>query len=897
MGDNTATSNEGEARAQHLCILIHGLWGNPKHLSFLAQALRAKHSEHKLHILVPKANQDSFTYDGIDLGAERITQEIEEYIKHLETEGNSIKRLSVVGYSLGGLVARYVIGLLYTKSYFDRIEPVNFTTFATPHLGVRTPILGYHSRLWNLLGSSTLSASGRQLFTIDTFRNSDKSLVALLADPSTIFIQALRLFRKRVLYANCVNDRSAPYYTTCITGKDPFQNLESISLNYLPDYEPNILDPENPITVLPETDQAPLVTRVVSSTQTMLPQIPLYALLTVLIPIGSVAFFVNSGIQSIRSQRRIRLHEEGKAGIGFGNYRIPFVIENAKEAVTDALERVNSRQGALLSRSESFSNGSVAKPNLPHGVNSDQSKRIPDLALSPEQFEMIRNLDEVGFTKFRPLSDNIHVQSFSSAGRAKLAVNVDGGRAMCQLHPGQSIWLADMALTIVPKEHADLPLITSPYIVSWYDSDVDHISQPQHFDGGLEDTENIMSSKTPQQMEPAIFDDGPGSNPSCETPDHSDCILTERSPNAMSGTKLLAHPSVFGPRDLRAITLQEDEDGMSTNVRQEDRDLLLEPQQQRPTPTKRTLSRAAFESQDTQDSLKGSIFVNRNHAEAKQQDDSAVKKRRITGSEDRHLPSSTPELSKGGQTLPEPSVTSFASARRSSRAKAPGGTPVASKGGETCVVFASTSAVGESSNFRKFLNKQKVRISTSVQECTALIVGKGEIKKTAKMLMAIQLGKQIIHDAWATESAKAGRLLDMAAYQAADPLREVEWGVNLKEAVKRGREGVRAMDGYDIVFTPAVKKEVGNGFKDLKELASMAGASSISNTLPKTSYAKTSPTIVIATSDHDPALKKLNGTWKGFSRDIISMSVLRGILDTESDEFLVHRASDSAGRK
>ena len=140
-------------------LTSHRLWGNPSHLSYLASSLRDKYSVEKLHILVSKTNSDTFTYDGIDLGAERVTQEIEIYIEGLEKEGNEIKKLSVVGYSLGGLVARYAIGLLYSKGWFERIKPVNFTTFATPHLGVKTPLLGFQYTVFNFLGSRTLSKS------------------------------------------------------------------------------------------------------------------------------------------------------------------------------------------------------------------------------------------------------------------------------------------------------------------------------------------------------------------------------------------------------------------------------------------------------------------------------------------------------------------------------------------------------------------------------------------------------------------------------------------------------------------------------------------------------------------------------------------------------------------
>ena len=388
------------------------LWGNPKHLSYLSSALRGKHAEDRLHILVAKTNRDNYTYDGIDLGAERVTQEIEDYIRDLEKEGKQVKKISIVGYSLGGLLARYAMGLLYSRGYFDRIKPVNFTTFATPHLGVRTPILGVQSRLWNFLGSSTLSVSGCQLFLMDSFRDSGKPLISVLADPDTIFMHALMQFPNRVLYANCINDRSAPYYTTSISFTDPFKNIDKIEMNYLQDYYPNILDPSKPVTVKPQQDQPPLISRLATSGQTLLPQIPLFALLTVLIPIGSLVFFINSGIQSVRSRQRIRLHEEGRSGIGLGSYRIPLMVENARSAIEDAIDNVNPRQDSAVTVAKTIShtNGHAKKglssssdpSNAEHNFQQvNQIEGFPTLALSSDQFAMIEALDDLGFKKYR----------------------------------------------------------------------------------------------------------------------------------------------------------------------------------------------------------------------------------------------------------------------------------------------------------------------------------------------------------------------------------------------------------------------------------------------------------------------------------------------------------------
>jgi hypothetical protein len=375
---------------------------------YIESALRDKYSADRLHILVPKGNAGNFTYDGIELGAERVTQEIESFLEQ-ELEGKQVKKLSVVGYSLGGLVARYAIGLLYSRGWFSKIEPINFTTFATPHLGVRTPGVGVGSRFFNALGSRTLSTSGRQLFTIDTFRDTKRPILSILADPSSIFIQALSRFKNRVLYANIINDRSAPYHTTSISSTDPFQNLEILNLNYHQDYLPNILDPSRPFSHKEPSESQPFYNRLAANSQVIINQLPLAALLSIALPVATVAFLINSGIQSVRSSQRIRLHEAGKSGIGLGSYRVPLMIENARSTVEGAIENINTaRPQEYLQTTTTPTSTFSGEKNNPHAAPAvitttsfpDPSSKFPPLALTDEQFTMITNLNEVGFRKY-----------------------------------------------------------------------------------------------------------------------------------------------------------------------------------------------------------------------------------------------------------------------------------------------------------------------------------------------------------------------------------------------------------------------------------------------------------------------------------------------------------------
>src|ERR1700761_505842 len=119
-------------KAQHLVVLVHGLWGNPGHLNYVAKALRDRYSDDQLIVLACRRNLGSLTYGGVEGGGAPGAREGEDALEDVGRDGHKITRFSIIGYSLGGFVARYAIGLLYHKGLFDKITPVNFTTFASP---------------------------------------------------------------------------------------------------------------------------------------------------------------------------------------------------------------------------------------------------------------------------------------------------------------------------------------------------------------------------------------------------------------------------------------------------------------------------------------------------------------------------------------------------------------------------------------------------------------------------------------------------------------------------------------------------------------------------------------------------------------------------------------------
>ena len=379
-----------------------------------------------------KRNAGTFTSDGIELGGERVAYEIEECLDALAAEGYNIRKLSVVGYSLGGLVGRYAIGLLEARGWLDKLEPVNFTTFATPHVGVRTPQSGILYSIWNILGARAISMSGRQLFMIDSFRDTGKPLLSVMADPEMIFMRALTRFKHRCLYSNIVNDRTAVFYTTYITTTDPFSSLDldEVPINYVKGYEPVIIDPNeyivSPSSPAGEEETDPLTTNkmptsLTSSTKTMITKVltnlPLWLSVSFVVPIGMLLFLLNSVVQDFRSRRRIRLHGQGETGALFGSYKVPLIIQDVRDAVEDAIETAHPDQDPEFYRPASSDDESIARedsmpvktealtpppePNQTGTGDSDDKERSRTvLALTPAQFVIVDSLNALGFRKY-----------------------------------------------------------------------------------------------------------------------------------------------------------------------------------------------------------------------------------------------------------------------------------------------------------------------------------------------------------------------------------------------------------------------------------------------------------------------------------------------------------------
>jgi triacylglycerol esterase/lipase EstA (alpha/beta hydrolase family) len=91
-------------------------------LRHIRRTLCNKYPASQVFLLVSKSNAGSLSYDGIDRGGERVCAEIESQLREMEKKGVPVKKLSLVGYSLGGLVLRYAAGLLHARKVLQNLQ-------------------------------------------------------------------------------------------------------------------------------------------------------------------------------------------------------------------------------------------------------------------------------------------------------------------------------------------------------------------------------------------------------------------------------------------------------------------------------------------------------------------------------------------------------------------------------------------------------------------------------------------------------------------------------------------------------------------------------------------------------------------------------------------------------
>ncbi|KAF5196010.1 alpha/beta-Hydrolases superfamily protein [Thalictrum thalictroides] len=256
----------------HLVVMINGIIGSAADWKFAAKQFLGRYPKDVL-VHCCKRNYGMLTLDGVDVMGERLAEEVLSVIK----QRPRLQKISFVAHSLGGLVARYAVGRLYRQNTmreqdkmnedctFDEghlcegdklkgkiagLEPMNFITFATPHIGVRghkqAPLFCSLTILEKAARHTSwmLRRTGKHLLLTDNENGKPPLLLQMVNDSEDLhFLSALHSFQRCVTYANARFDFAVGWRTSSIRRQNELPKLQRISKN---DRYPHVVNVEPP---------------------------------------------------------------------------------------------------------------------------------------------------------------------------------------------------------------------------------------------------------------------------------------------------------------------------------------------------------------------------------------------------------------------------------------------------------------------------------------------------------------------------------------------------------------------------------------------------------------------------------------------------------------------------
>ncbi|XP_051150728.1 uncharacterized protein LOC127265088 [Andrographis paniculata] len=259
--DVEANSGEKNQPPTHLVVMVNGIIGSAEDWKYAAyQLARAYPNDVIVHC--SESNASKLTFDGIDVMGTRLANEVISVV----SRHPALQKISFVGHSLGGLVARYAVAKLYqqdsireksgegkeedsgnepricleekTRASICGLEPMNFITVATPHLGSRghrqVPMFCgiYNMEIFAMRTSWLFGPTGKHLFLCDNEDGESPLLLRMTKDSEELmFISALKLFKRRVAYANVHFDHIVGWSSSSLRRRNELPKRRSLLRN------------------------------------------------------------------------------------------------------------------------------------------------------------------------------------------------------------------------------------------------------------------------------------------------------------------------------------------------------------------------------------------------------------------------------------------------------------------------------------------------------------------------------------------------------------------------------------------------------------------------------------------------------------------------------------------
>ncbi|GLU15996.1 hypothetical protein SLE2022_324460 [Rubroshorea leprosula] len=283
-GVDLAVDFAGERRnPTHLVIMVNGIMGSAQNWKFAARQFLKEYPA-DLIVHCSESNCQMLTLHGIDVMGERLANEVVSVIKRHP----SVLKISFICHSLGGLIGRYAIARLYEPDVTRELsqgngasrsdhqgyslpegklggkiaglEPMNFITSATPHLGSwghkQVPMFcGFYTLEKGATHTSWfLGRTGKHLFLTDRDKGQHPLLLQMVRDCEDLkFISALRAFRHRVAYANARFDHIVGWSTSSIRHQNELPKIKHLQGS---DKYPHIVNIE--VSKISTSDEEPL---------------------------------------------------------------------------------------------------------------------------------------------------------------------------------------------------------------------------------------------------------------------------------------------------------------------------------------------------------------------------------------------------------------------------------------------------------------------------------------------------------------------------------------------------------------------------------------------------------------------------------------------------------------
>lgn len=207
------------SRPIHLVVLTHGLHANVSADMLFLKELIDSSAEN----IVVKGFFGNVckTERGIKYLGSRVAEYVVDLLKNESLA--SASKISFVGHSLGGLVQTFAIAYLETNYswVFQRLQPINFITLASPMLGVVHENPAY---VKIALSAGVAGRTGHDLGLQFTEKDGKPLLLLLPSGPTH---KILKRFVRRTVYANAFNDGIVPLRTSALLYLD-YKGLQKI---------------------------------------------------------------------------------------------------------------------------------------------------------------------------------------------------------------------------------------------------------------------------------------------------------------------------------------------------------------------------------------------------------------------------------------------------------------------------------------------------------------------------------------------------------------------------------------------------------------------------------------------------------------------------------------------